>query len=92
MTLDLTKPLMTRSGRQVLFIGRAPDPCDEPLVFAVRGLRSKWTVETYTDDGRFMAARESGWDIINAAPSATVHHIRDAVRLVPNNDCQGERS
>lgn len=72
--LDLSKPLMTRSGRQALFIGRAPDPCDEPMVFAVRNIDggNTWTVETYTDDGLYIADRETSWDIIEASPQTEV--------------------
>lgn len=91
MILDLAAPLMTRDGRQALLIGRCPEPHDGyVLAVAIKGHRGEWCVESYHEDGTYFPNRRpSMWDLANAAPSATVQHIRDATR--PLQDCQGER-
>lgn len=54
MTIDLTKPLRTRFGREARFLAMLPEPHDgQPLVVAIME-DGMWSAHTYSLTGSYL--------------------------------------
>lgn len=84
MSLDLSLPVMTRSGGNVEILTVLPpyralqSGRTVVAIVTVHGVRS---VESYFADGRYLFERLATMDLVNVVPtSAVVQLIRDAAR------------
>lgn len=63
--LDLTKPMQTRGGGKVRFVGYLENFGKQKLAFEFQDVNGQWTLDSYFEEGKWMQNNDGLYDIIN---------------------------